>query len=63
MNVKELGCAWKNLFIVYLSLSYYISTFDKNYRCLKELIKITYDSYKLILAYSISFMKKLIKKM
>ena len=62
MNVKELECAWKNLFITYLNLSYHINTFDKNYKCLEELIKITYDSYKFILTYSISFMKKLIKK-
>ena len=62
MNVKELGCVWKNLFITYLNLSYQINTFDKNYKCLEELIKITYDSYKLILTYSISFMKMVVKK-
>ena len=29
--------------MVYLRLSSHISTFDKNSRCLKELIKIVYD--------------------
>ena len=39
-----LGCVWESLSIAYLSLSSHISTFDKNCRCLKELIKIAYDS-------------------
>ena len=30
--------------MAYLSLSSQISIFDKNYRCLEELIKIVYDS-------------------
>ena len=29
--------------MVYLNLSSYISIFDKNYRCLKKLIKIGYE--------------------
>ena len=44
----------ESLFIAYLNLSFSISTFDKNYRCLEELIKITYNfpiNYKPILAY------------
>ena len=32
-----------SLFTIYLSLSSHISTFDKNNRCLEELMKITYD--------------------
>ena len=46
----------------YFSLFSHISTFNKNYRCLEELIKITYDPhispFELIL---ISFVEKLIK--
>ena len=54
-----LGCVWDSLFIAYLSLSSQISIFDKNYRCLKELIKITYDPpYNLILAYFNKFYGK-----
>ena len=34
-----------DLFIAYLSLSSHISTFDKNYSCLEEIIKITYDPH------------------
>ena len=41
-----------------LSLSFHISTFDKNYRCLEKLIKVVYEHHpppppphKLILAY------------
>ena len=41
--MQDLGCAWESLSTAYLSLSFYISTFDKNYRCLEELIKIAYD--------------------
>ena len=44
-------CVWKSLFIVYLNLSSRISTFNKNYKYLKELIKIAYDPYKSFLAY------------
>ena len=33
--------------IAYLSLSFYISIFDRNCICLKELIKIVYDLFKL----------------
>ena len=43
-EVKDKGCVWESLSIAYLSLSSHISTFDKNYRCLEELIKIAYDS-------------------
>ena len=58
-----LGCVWESLFIAYLSLSSHISTFDKNCRCLEELIKIAYDSpISHFLLISISFMEKLIKK-
>ena len=46
-----LGCVWKSLFTVYLSLSSHISTCDKNYKYLKKLIKIVYIPYKLLLAY------------
>ena len=55
-------CVWNSLFIVYLNLSFLISTFDKNYRCLEELIKISYDSCKLILTYFNKFYEKAYKK-
>ena len=38
-----LGCVWKSLSKAYLSLSFHINTFNKNHRCLEELIKIAYD--------------------
>ena len=44
-------------------LSFHINIYDKNYRCLEELIKLTYD---LLISHfqviSINFMEKLIKK-
>ena len=36
-------CALGSASIAYVSLSYHINTFDKNYRCLEKLMKITYD--------------------
>ena len=36
----DLGCVWESLYIIYLSLSFQISTFNKNYRCWKQFIKI-----------------------
>ena len=46
----------------YLTIFSHINNFDKNYKCLEELIKIAYDPpinhFKLI---SVSFMEKLIK--
>ena len=42
-KIPYIGYLWESLFIDYLSLSFHICTFDKNYRYLEELIKITYD--------------------
>ena len=39
-------CVWESLSITNLSLSFHISTFDKNCRCLKELIKIAYSPHR-----------------
>ena len=41
----------ESLYIAYLSLSFHINIFDKNDRCLKKFMKITYESYKPLLAY------------
>ena len=56
--IYYIGYVWESLFIVYLSLSSHISTFDKICRCLEELIKIAYDPplsyfHKLFLAHKL----------
>ena len=52
----------ESLFTAYLILSFHINTFDKNYRCLKKLIKITYGLYNPILSYFNKFHGEVYKK-
>ena len=52
----------ESIYTAYLSLSSHINTFDKNDRCLKEFMKITYYSYKPLLAYFNKFHEEAYKK-
>ena len=56
-------CLGELIYKAYLNLSFHISIYDKNCRCLEELIKLAYD---LLISHfqviSINFMEKLIKK-
>ena len=49
--------------MIYLSLFFYISILNKNYKYLEELIKINYGSiYKFFLAYFNKFYEEVYKK-
>ena len=48
---KQLRVPLESLSSTYLNFFFHISVFDKNCKCLEELIKIAYDSYKPFLVY------------